>query len=71
MSVENRQLHLLPKEAAERLRVSVKTLESWRCTGGGPRYAKFGKRVLYPLAELEAWEKSRLRDNTMQFPNEA
>jgi hypothetical protein len=64
-------VYLLPAEAAARLRVKPATLATWRHKGGGPKYVKFGKKVLYPLAELEAWVKTRLRDNTMQFPNEA
>ena len=30
-------MNLLPKEAAERLRVHDKTLARWRVTGEGPR----------------------------------
>ncbi|MEL7088263.1 MAG: hypothetical protein AAGL98_07445 [Planctomycetota bacterium] len=32
-------MNLLPKEAAERLRVHDKTLARWRVTGDGPRYS--------------------------------
>lgn len=53
-------MNLTPKEAAERLRSSPGTLANWRVQGGGPKYIKFGRKVLYPLAELEAFEKSHL-----------
>ncbi|HJW72593.1 MAG TPA: helix-turn-helix domain-containing protein [Geothrix sp.] len=55
------QFNLTTKETAERLRVSICTLANWRVSGGGPRYIKFGRKVLYPLSELEAYEKAHLR----------
>lgn len=59
-------MNLLPKEAADRLRVSVGTLANWRVQGAGPRFAKFGRRVVYPEREIEAFEESSLRSNTAQ-----
>lgn len=45
------ELHYLTEsELAIRWRLSPKTLQRWRSTGGrGPRFAKFSKKVLYPL----------------------
>lgn len=54
-------LNLRPKEAAARIGVSHNTLANWRVSGEGPRYLKFGRMVLYPEAEIEAWEKAHLR----------
>ena len=31
------------------------TLAHWRCHGAGPRYVRFGHRVLYLGADLNAW----------------
>ena len=31
------------------------TLAQWRCRGVGPRYTKYGHRVLYLGADLNAW----------------
>ncbi|HEM7873849.1 TPA: helix-turn-helix domain-containing protein [Burkholderia contaminans] len=59
-----RPLNLLPDEAAERLRVSVNTLSNWRVQGCGPRFIKFGRKILYPLAEIEAFEREHLQSNT-------
>jgi len=59
-------MNLLPEEAADRLRLSKQTLANWRVAGTGPRFIKFGRRVLYPLAELEAFEQRSLRSNTTQ-----
>ena len=38
--------------AAECLGLSPSFLNKLRCTGGGPRYVKLGRRVLYPKADL-------------------
>lgn len=46
-------------EAAELLRVSPRTLEKLRLVGGGPRFRKFGRRVLYAVNDLESWSNSR------------
>jgi len=46
-------------EAARFLRLSPRTLEKMRVVGGGPRFRKHGRRVLYALADLEAWSAER------------
>lgn len=51
--------YLTTEEAAEFLRLSSRTLEKHRSTGGGPRYRKLGRRVLYTIADLEAWAEAR------------
>ena len=59
-------MNLTPKETAERLRLSQGTLSNWRVQGEGPRFIKLGRKVLYPLVEVEAYEKRQLRANTTQ-----
>ena len=51
-------LFLTTEEVSQRYRgmVSVGTLENWRAQKIGPSFIKIGKAVLYPLAELEAWD---------------
>jgi hypothetical protein len=34
-------------------------LEKQRVIGGGPRFRKFGRRVMYAVADLEAWADAR------------
>ena len=46
-------------EAAAFLRLSPRTLEKQRVLGGGPRYRKFGARVLYAVGDLRTWADSR------------
>jgi len=41
------------------LRLSPRTLEKLRVLGGGPRFRKFGRRVRYALADLDAWADGR------------
>jgi hypothetical protein len=47
--------YLTSTEAAEFLRLSPATLIKQRMIGSGPRFRKFGQRVRYALADLEAW----------------
>lgn len=51
---------LTPEEVAERYRggVSVGTLRNWRSMRIGPTFVKIGKAVLYPIEELEAWDRT-------------
>ena len=51
--------YLNNNEAAEFLRLSPRTLEKQRMLGSGPRYHKFGRRVLYAFEDLEAWSNAR------------
>ncbi|MDP3753346.1 MAG: helix-turn-helix domain-containing protein [Polaromonas sp.] len=46
-------------EAAAFLRLSPRTLEKQRVLGGGPRYRKFGARVLYAIGDLRTWADGR------------
>lgn len=46
---------LRTEEAARWLGLSGRTLEKHRCTGTGPSYRKLGGRVVYMLADLQAW----------------
>ena len=46
-------------EAAEYLKLSPRTLEKLRMTGGGPRFRKFGRRVTYATNDLETWASVR------------
>lgn len=56
--------NLLPTEVAERLRTNVGTLANWRVKGYGPKFIKCGRKVLYPLSEIERWEQENMRGNT-------
>lgn len=53
-------------EAAAFLRLSPRTLEKQRVVGGGPRFRKFGRRVVYALADLECWADARSFGSTTE-----
>ncbi len=50
---------LTAEEVSERYRrqISIGTLRNWRAMRIGPAYVKIGKAVLYPIEELEAWDR--------------
>ena len=65
-----REPFILEQEAAEFLKVSVRTLQRWRTeppTGGGPPFYKLGhKRVAYRISDLSAWGESRAFGSTSE-----
>jgi len=56
--------YLTNDEAATYLRLSPRTLEKQRVIGGGPKFRKFGRRVMYALTDLDAWADSRSFETT-------
>lgn len=67
-TVDHRRLS--PVQAAEYLgdgkSPSVKTLEKWRCVGGGPRFIRVGSRIMYDSRDLDAWLDERKFANTAE-----
>jgi hypothetical protein len=60
--------HLTSQDLAERLgNIHVKTLGNWRRDGTGPKFIKAGGRILYPIEEVEAFEKSRMYKKISQY----
>ena len=49
------------KETAKLLSLSVKTLQRYRYTGGGPIYIKLGKSVRYKESDIEKYVSERTR----------
>lgn len=56
--------YLRTPEAARFLSLSHRTLEKHRCYGTGPRYSKVGGRVVYSVADLQAWVDRGLKAST-------
>ena len=50
--------------AADYLGLSPATLETMRSRGGGPVFAKLGRRVVYQREDLDAWVKERRKRST-------
>ncbi len=51
-------------DAAVHLGLSPRTLEKHRCYGTGPVFRKLGGRVVYSLADLDAWAELGTRTST-------
>jgi predicted DNA-binding transcriptional regulator AlpA len=51
-------------EAAALLKLSPRTLEKLRTLGGGPRFRKLGRRVMYARADLDSWADARVCEST-------
>ena len=56
--------YLTTDRAALRLGVSVRALERYRVTGGGPVFHRFAGTVRYLIADLDDWAKTRRRKST-------
>jgi hypothetical protein len=46
--------------------LSVSTANKMRLHGTGPRYLKFGRRVLYDIRDCEVWANERKRNHTSE-----
>lgn len=53
--------HLSENQLAERWSISARTLQRWRPQGLGPAYLKLGGRVVYPIADVEEYERRQRR----------
>ena len=62
--------YLSNDQAAAYHNLSPRTLEKQRVTGGGPRFRKFGRRVLYARSDLDAWADERRCTSTSDLPYE-
>ena len=58
------QVFLTERETAALLRVSVRTLQRWRLTGGGPPFCAFGGRRLYAHKDIFIWCRAQRRIST-------
>ncbi|TCP87290.1 AlpA family transcriptional regulator [Rhizobium sp. PP-CC-2G-626] len=63
-------MNLRVKQAAHHLGLSKSTLDKLRCFGGGPRYYKLGRAVVYEVTDLDAWKAERARSSTWSAAND-
>ncbi|UFW72665.1 MULTISPECIES: helix-turn-helix domain-containing protein [unclassified Bradyrhizobium] len=42
-------------QAADFLKISIRTLQAWRCRGAGPAYVRVGRAIRYRRRDLLAW----------------
>jgi hypothetical protein len=62
-----RSMYLTPAEVAERLMVNIGTLANWRVVGYGPKFMKFGRKVMYAEREIIAFEKLCEHEDTSAY----
>jgi predicted DNA-binding transcriptional regulator AlpA len=55
MRTDEAEAFITATKLAERLCLTTQTLANWRVSGRGPRYVKWGARVRYSLADVNAW----------------
>jgi len=53
-------------DAAKKLHLNIATLANWRVRGDGPKYAKIGRRILYPVDEIEKFIIGSIRSHTSE-----
>lgn len=63
----NSFLYFNQLEVANALKISPKTLEAMRQKGTGPIYRKFGRRVLYAAADIEAFLAEKSYRSTSEY----
>jgi predicted DNA-binding transcriptional regulator AlpA len=64
---------LTEDEVAQRLSVSVRTLQGWRVRGGGPHFVKLGngRAVRYRATDIRDYVAARVARSTSDTPNAA
>lgn len=58
------QQRLNAPTAAQYLGISASTLSKLRVFGGGPKFHKLGRRVVYDTRDLDGWFEARKRSST-------
>jgi len=56
--------YLDPRAAARYLCLAPATLAKWRTEGRGPIHRRFGGRIRYAVADLDAWADAGARTST-------
>lgn len=57
---------LTTQQAANRLNLSVSTLNKSRLTGTGPKFVKLGASVRYRIEDLDHWVNSQVMASTSE-----
>ncbi len=68
MHQENHNRFLTHLDTADYLHVSERTLARWRMEGVGPAFRRFGRRIVYALADIDAWADQRVYSSTSAPP---
>jgi predicted DNA-binding transcriptional regulator AlpA len=58
--------HLNTVDAAEYMGISRRRMDRYREEGDGPRFRKFGQRILYAISDLDAWSAQHSYQSTYE-----
>ncbi len=58
------RIFITEAELAARWRHSQRSLQRWRAVGKGPRAIRIGRRVVYRVAEVEAFEAGAVEEES-------
>ncbi len=61
-------MRLSAHEAAGYVGVTFRYLEKLRTAGGGPRFIKLARKILYDTADLDRWLESKKQSSTADLP---
>lgn len=63
-------MNIRVREAADYVGLSKSTMDKLRCFGGGPRYFKLGRAVVYAQTDLDEWLAGKGRYSTYGVAND-
>ncbi len=67
LTQEGDEILRTPIEAAANLRVSKSYLDKLRVYGGGPKFLRFGRKILYRQADLNLWAAVPCFSSTSEY----
>ena len=56
------------REVEAEFGLRVRTLQRWRSSGGGPRFCKANRSVLYAVEDIESFLTERKHSPTSEYP---
>nr|DAY63354.1 MAG TPA: helix-turn-helix domain protein [Caudoviricetes sp.] len=66
MNNTNTNVYLTTKELSKRWKINPNTIEHWRTQGFGPEFIRIGRKILYSLDSIIAFENKRKAQNTAE-----
>jgi excisionase family DNA binding protein len=64
MKEPKKDSYLTPDEVAERMRITRGTLANWRSRGKGPKFIRFGQRILYSEQQISRFIEECVNEKT-------
>ena len=65
--LEDPEIYYRTKQAANYVKRSVSNLDKLRVFGGGPKFIKAGRLILYKREDLDEWLNSRVYGSTSEY----